>query len=338
MVVVKYDSLGNQEWYKIWGGIYNEKGYGIIFDQDSDVFYITGFTDSFGTSGNMFLAKYNSEGFSLWNETWGEDAVGWDVALDSQGSVYIVGKALLKYYKNGTQIWANTDVSGSRIAIDTSDNLYVIDSNGDIILKKFTNSGIQKWDITSGGAQTEYAYGIAIDLYDEIYIAGSTESFGAGNYDMYLVKYLLTPGYFILSSDADFPDKNGSFNLNWDESSDADNYSVYVHNSYITKINDSVTLLEEGIIKLAYALSGIINGTYYYKVVAYNQYGNCSSNCISIEVKLFPPGNGDGNGDGNGNGGGTTTIDGYNVLILIGILFGMGIIFIKKRKIIHYKS
>jgi len=61
-----------------------------------------------------------------------------------------------------------------------------------------------------------------------------------------------------------------------------------------------------------------------------NVYGYSSSFWINV--------NGDGNGDGNGNGGVTTTIDGYNVLILIGILFGMGIIFIKKRKIKHYKS
>ena len=101
---------------------------------------------------------------------------------------------------------------------------------------------------------------------------------------------LFPPGSFTLSTDADTPDLNGIFNLIWTDSPYADNYSVYVHDSYITEINGSLTLLADQTVNSPYLVSGLNNGTYFYTVIAFNPFGNTTSNCISIEVKLFPPG------------------------------------------------
>ncbi|MBA7631843.1 hypothetical protein ES703_39379 [subsurface metagenome] len=98
------------------------------------------------------------------------------------------------------------------------------------------------------------------------------------------------PLAFILTTNADTPDINGSFDLNWTTSRLADNYSIYFYDEYITDINNSLTLLENGIKSLSYSISGLSNGTYYFVIVAFNQFGNITSNCISVEVKLFPPG------------------------------------------------
>lgn len=98
------------------------------------------------------------------------------------------------------------------------------------------------------------------------------------------------PQYFILTSDADTPDIDGAFNLDWSDSWYADNYSIYTYDKYITEINYSLTLLADQTAISPYPINGLTNGTYYYIVVSFNEFGNASSNCISIDVKLYPPG------------------------------------------------
>jgi surface protein len=97
-----------------------------------------------------------------------------------------------------------------------------------------------------------------------------------------------TPGTFTLISNAETPDTDGSFNLTWSSSGGANNYSVYRHSSYITEINGSVTLLLDEITDLTLDLSGYLDGTYYFIVVANNTYGDTLSNCITVVVVLIP--------------------------------------------------
>jgi len=97
------------------------------------------------------------------------------------------------------------------------------------------------------------------------------------------------PGPFNLSSNAGTPDDNGAFNLNWTIAAGAQNYSVYEYSSYIMEINGSLTLLGDGITALSHALSDYSDGTYYFIVVAHNDYGDTLSNCIEVVVGI-PPG------------------------------------------------
>jgi hypothetical protein len=96
------------------------------------------------------------------------------------------------------------------------------------------------------------------------------------------------PGNFVLSSNAGTPDDNGAFDLTWTSAAGATNYSIYRYSSYITEINGSLTLLGDGITDLSLALSGYINGTYYFIVVAHNDYGDTLSNCIDVVVEIPP--------------------------------------------------
>jgi hypothetical protein len=54
---------------------------------------------------------------------------------------------------------------------------------------KFNSSGAQQWDVTWGGGVDDICYAIALDSSENIYLGGSTYSFGAGSKDMCLVKY-----------------------------------------------------------------------------------------------------------------------------------------------------
>ena len=93
-------------------------------------------------------------------------------------------------------------------------------------------------------------------------------------------------------------------------------YSIYVYNSYITQVNSSVVLLEVQIGNSPYLISGLLDGTYYYVVVAFNEYGNTSSNCIQVIVSGIVD---------------EVIIPGYNLFTLIGIIFIFSVIIIQRQ-------
>ena len=124
------------------------------------------------------------------------------------------------------------------------------------------------------------------------------------------------PEAILLFSDADNPDLDGVFDLICTSSEHADNYSIYVYNRYITQINSSVVLLENQIGISPYLISGLLDGAYYYIVVAFNEYGNTSSNCIQIMVS--------GSVD-------EVIIPGYSLFILICIISIFSVIIIQRQ-------
>jgi hypothetical protein len=93
------------------------------------------------------------------------------------------------------------------VALDSSRNIYVagiIEANGKIgvgikthtMLLKFDKNGIFAWGKSWGGSGKmitsdykgmDYAYSMAIDANDNIYLAGSSYSFGAGRMDVLLL-------------------------------------------------------------------------------------------------------------------------------------------------------
>jgi len=97
-----------------------------------------------------------------WNRTWGggDYDTGYGVAVDSSGDVYLLGYT-----------WS----FGA--------------GEYDMVLVKYDNSGMQQWNRTWGGDRDEHGYGVAVDSSSNAYIVGYTGSFGAGFYDMVLVKY-----------------------------------------------------------------------------------------------------------------------------------------------------
>ena len=94
--------------------------------------------------------------------------------------------------------WGGIDGDyGMGVAVDSSDNVYLAgqtDSFGaggyDMVLVKYDSSGGQQWNRTWGGSiYFDSGEGVAVDSSDNVYLAGYTDSFGAGSDDMVLVKY-----------------------------------------------------------------------------------------------------------------------------------------------------
>ncbi|MFX1238967.1 MAG: ABC transporter substrate-binding protein, partial [Promethearchaeota archaeon] len=92
------------------------------------------------------------------------------------------------------------------------------------------------------------------------------------------------PGSFILDSDAGVPDTDGNFNLIWTDSSGAQNYSIYEDDQFISSIHGGLILLAEQNATSPHPISGHSNGTYYYIVVAHNDYGETLSNCFIVVI------------------------------------------------------
>ncbi|MFW9872899.1 MAG: extracellular solute-binding protein [Candidatus Thorarchaeota archaeon] len=122
------------------------------------------------------------------------------------------------------------------------------------------------------------------------------------------------PGSFVLSSDAGTPDDDGIFNLMWTLSDGALNYSVYEYSSYISVINENLTLLVKETTNLSLHLSEYSDGIYYFIVFAFNDYGDINSNSIKVIVQILLP----------------SEIPGYTILFLI-MLIGIGLIIVVKK-------
>ncbi|MFX1568621.1 MAG: CARDB domain-containing protein [Promethearchaeota archaeon] len=138
---------------------------------------------------------------------------------------------------------------------------------------------------TSGG----YTCGLNLGLDTKYYnsyqgLNDSTEDFSI------LFAYDMLPNSFDLSTNAVIPsDDDGMFDLEWTESFLANNYSVYQYSKYITEINESLTILREDTNDLQIHLEGYSDGTYYFIVVAENNYGKTKSNCIEVIIIQQPP-------------------------------------------------
>ncbi|MFX1278027.1 MAG: ABC transporter substrate-binding protein [Promethearchaeota archaeon] len=125
------------------------------------------------------------------------------------------------------------------------------------------------------------------------------------------------PQSFILSSDADFPDNDGFFNLSWTYPDGADNYSLYMDDQQITVIDNGVTLLLDQIATSPFPVTGLTNGEYYFVVVAHNKYGDTMSNNVHITVNIP---------------GGAEDILGYNTILISCIAIFTAIFLYKKRR------
>ena len=244
-------------WYDDTDGVWRAHGL------DTEIMYST-----FGASGWSF-PKVISDGYAgvYWNNDW-----SWypSIAVDSLGNVHVV--------------WEDQTDGGW--GIDTEIMYTSYSEHTGWILPKVISDGYSGVYWKDGySLNPAMAYGneaMHIVWYD------TTDGVWGTDYEiMYSsVSLDLNPSDFTLSTDAGSPDSDGLFDLIWTESGGANNYSVYKHSSYISEINSSVTLIQDGLTVPSLILTGFTNGTYYIVIEAVNEFGSILSNCISVEVLL----------------------------------------------------
>ena len=211
--LLKTDAFGTQMWSKTFGGTGSDSGYSV--QQTSDGGYIiTGWTDSYGAGMyDLWLLKTDASGMQTWSKTFGgtDSDYGTSVQQISDGGYIITGYTnsygaggedlwLLKTDAAGAQMWNKTfggadddrGISGQQ----TSDSGYIItgqtDSYGADIhylwLVKTDASGMEIWNKTFGGTNTDDGKSVQQTSDGGYVITGHTYSYGAGAADLWLIK------------------------------------------------------------------------------------------------------------------------------------------------------
>jgi hypothetical protein len=176
----KFDSSGNYEWARVWGGSGNDRGDGVAADGSGNV-YITGYFNDivdFDPGGgdphisngkaDVFLSEFDSSGNFKGAWTWGGSGndQGKGVATDSSGNVYVTGN-----------FWYTVDFDPGGGDPHTSNG------GNDVFLSKFDSIGNFEWARVWGGSGWDSGYGVATD--------GSGNVYATGDF-MYTVDFALT--------------------------------------------------------------------------------------------------------------------------------------------------
>jgi len=211
--LIKTYPNGTIQWQKTFGGSGNE--YGNSVQQTSDGGYIiTYWISPFDAAGwDVYLIKTYPNGTMQWQKAFGGSSfdMGSSVQQTSDGGYVIAGSTysfgagesdvyLIKTNPNGIMQWHRTfggsGVEWGNSVQQTSDGGYIIagstsssgtGSNDAYLIKTYPNGNLQ-WQKTFGGSGSDSCYSVQQTSDGGYIITGSTNSFGAGDYDGYLIK------------------------------------------------------------------------------------------------------------------------------------------------------
>jgi hypothetical protein len=128
---------------------------------------------------------YSFQGFHITYDSGGPDIIH-DIAVDSEGSIYIVGDAnkqsyVGKFKPDGTNVWKIQREKETAYGIALNNNKiyvtgYVIDKDRNIYIREYSASGESLNMLTyNGTGKNNEAYSIAIDKNNSIFIAGKED-------------------------------------------------------------------------------------------------------------------------------------------------------------------
>jgi len=156
-----FPAFSQQRWQRTYGG--GNDDWGSSAQQTSDGGYIVGGWNSFYGSarGKVYLIKTNASGDTLWSRTYGRgiNDYGNSIQQTSDGGYIIAGST---YYSPTTAY--------------------------DVYLVKTNPSGDTLWTRIYGGRSDDYGYSVQQTSDGGYIVSGTTYSFGAGGYDIYLIK------------------------------------------------------------------------------------------------------------------------------------------------------
>jgi len=159
--LVKTDSLGDTRWTRTYGGDSSECGWAVQQTEDGG-YVVAGNTNSLGNGeSDAYLLRVDADGDTLWTRTFG--GAGFEGAYSVQpiaGGGYILA--------GETESFG----AGSR----------------DVYLIKTDTNGNALWSKTFGGTDRDDGSSVQPTADGGYIIVGSTESYGAGDVDVYLIK------------------------------------------------------------------------------------------------------------------------------------------------------
>jgi hypothetical protein len=170
--LLKVDENGDEQWHKsFWDEGGNDYAFQIINASDNYGYVFVGskfgfFDDihaDFQThDADILLIKVDVEGNLIWKKTYGksEHDFGYGVCNAPDGGYFLIGSS--QSYGSGSF---------------------------DMVLIKTDDKGNEEWIKSFGGTGYEYGKSIALSDNDELYLAGTTQSYGTdGSSDVFVVK------------------------------------------------------------------------------------------------------------------------------------------------------
>jgi hypothetical protein len=211
--LVKTDASGNTVWYDDKGfDDSDERAFSIR--QTSDGGYIlTGTTTQYDSDGDVWLVKIGADGATTWYKHYGGSAAdgGRTVRQTSDGGYIIAGSSasigaggsdfcLFKTDASGNLLW-QMPYGGARdewcfCGEQTADGGYILAGptmsfgagEVDYYLVKTDAQGNRLWERTFGGTGYDWCYSVQQTADGGYVLVGAANSYGAGSYDVYLVK------------------------------------------------------------------------------------------------------------------------------------------------------
>jgi hypothetical protein len=214
VIMMKTDAVGNHLWNHTYGGLEmwaDDHGRSVVQTADGGYAIIgsrTQFVDVGDWSHDAWLIKTDATGNQLWNQTYGDqwfEDWGTSVIQTVDGGYMIGGYSsgdvwLVKTDPAGNHLWnqtyGGTSSDFAYSAIQTLDGGYALAGSTtsysagfeDFYLVKTDADGVMQWNKTHGGTGHDSAEALVQTLDGGYALAGSTDSFGAGEYDVWLVK------------------------------------------------------------------------------------------------------------------------------------------------------
>jgi hypothetical protein len=159
--VLKLDGSGAVEWQKTYGGPHDEYARSIRQTFDGG-YVVAGYTQSFGAGGwDIWVLKLDSLGAVQWQRTYGgpEDEVTYSIERALDGGYVVAG-------------WTDSFGAG----------------DGDVWVLKLSGDGSIEWERTFGADKSDFAAGVREASGGGFFVAGGTQSFGAGGRDLWVLK------------------------------------------------------------------------------------------------------------------------------------------------------
>ncbi|UCG44141.1 MAG: hypothetical protein JSU73_05905 [candidate division WOR-3 bacterium] len=159
--LIRTDKYGDSVWTRTLGGAFYENIFSVLVTSDSG-YFIAGYADSSGAGDtDLWLVRTNENGDTMWTRTYGgpNTDVGHSVQPTADGG-YIIAGSTQPFGASETDVW-----------------LLKTDSLGDTA-----------WTRTYGDSSSDHAYRALPTPDDGFVVVGFTASFGAGGWDVWLLK------------------------------------------------------------------------------------------------------------------------------------------------------
>lgn len=213
--IMKLDAKGAIDWQNTYGGLREDIAYSIQETSDGH-FIVAGLTFSYGQgSSDFWVLKLDRKGGIVWQKTYGGpfDDEAYSIREISDGSYVVCGSTfsfghgggnsdcwILKLDQQGEIIWQKTYGStGDDEAYsihETTDGGFIVAGRAspfgykyhDFLVLKLDTEGHIVWQKTYGTFGNDEAYSIQPITNGGYILAGRTNAFGRGDYDLWIFK------------------------------------------------------------------------------------------------------------------------------------------------------